>query len=112
MEIKQLEIFLCVARSLSFSKAADIMHMSQPTVSTCIGSLEKYLGVQLLLRNTKEVSLTKAGLDFLTYAQNIISIRDWALHSVNGEVRDAKGVIEVESILYPGVLSYYPSTGK
>lgn len=101
MEIKQLEIFTCVARNLNFSKAAKKMYISQPTVSACISSLEKYLGVQLLVRNTKEVSLTQAGQDFLPYAQKILSLREQALHSANGEDRDAQGAIDIISSTIP-----------
>ena len=101
MEIKQLEIFACVARNLNFSKAAEEMHISQPSVSTQISSLEKILGTQLLIRNTKEVSLTKTGRDFLIYVQKILSLRDQAIHSVNGENRNANGAIDIISSTTP-----------
>lgn len=101
MEIKQLEVFICVAKNLSFSKTAETMYVSQPTVSAYISTLEKYLGVQLLIRNTKEVSLTKAGLDFLMYAKKILSLREQALHSVNGENRYAQGAIDIISSTIP-----------
>lgn len=101
MEFKQLEVFVSVARSRSFSRAAETMYLSQPTVSANISSLEKSLGVQLLVRNTKEVSITKAGLDFLAYAQKILSLREQALHSVSSGERDAHGVIDVISSTIP-----------
>jgi DNA-binding transcriptional LysR family regulator len=101
MEIKQLETFVAVAKSLNFSKAAAALYISQPTVSTNISSLEKSVGAQLLVRNTKEVVLTKAGLDFLTYAQRILALRDQALHTVKGEVRDAPGSIDIISSTIP-----------
>lgn len=101
MEIKQLEAFVRVAKNLSFSKAAAEMYVSQPTVSANISSLEKSLGVQLLIRNTKEVSLTKSGLDFLVYAQKILSLQEQATHSVSGGGRDAAGVIDVISSTIP-----------
>ena len=101
MEIKQLEVFACVARNLSFSKAAERMYLSQPTISSYISSLEKCLGVQLLVRNTKEVSLTKAGQDFLIYAQKILSLREQAMHSINGKNQDAQGVIDIISSTIP-----------
>lgn len=101
MEIKQFEIFVCVARNLSFSKAAETMYISQPTVSACISSLEKALGVQLLIRNTKEVSLTKAGLDFLGYAQKILSLRDQAMQSVSGEDKNVKAAVDIISSTIP-----------
>jgi DNA-binding transcriptional LysR family regulator len=101
MEIKQLEVFVCVARNLNFSKAAEKMYISQPSVSGYINSLEKYLGTQLLIRNTKEVSLTKAGQDFLIYAKKILSLREQALHSLNGEDRAGRGAIDIISSTVP-----------
>ncbi|MDR0861942.1 MAG: LysR family transcriptional regulator [Oscillospiraceae bacterium] len=101
MEIKQLEAFVCVAKNLSFSKAAEEMYASQPSVSAYISSLEKSLGVQLLIRNTREVSLTKAGLELLVYAKNILSLRETAINSVTGKERDYGGAIDIISSTIP-----------
>ena len=101
MEMKQLEIFACVSKTLSFSKAAEALYISQPTVSACISALEKELGVQLFIRNTKEVSLTKAGDELLQYAQKILSLREQALHSVSGENREAPGFIDIVASTIP-----------
>ena len=101
MEIYQLEIFYCLARTLSFSKTADEVHISQPSVSGHISSLEKSLGVQLFIRNTKGVSLTKAGDDFLVYAQKILSLRDKAVQSVNGDYLNINASIDIISSTIP-----------
>ena len=101
MEIKQLETFVCVAMNLNFSKAAEELHISQPSVSAQISSLERHLGAQLLARSTKEVSLTKSGLDFLVHAQRILSLRDQAVHSAGGGDKQASGAIDVISSTIP-----------
>ncbi|MDR0936126.1 MAG: LysR family transcriptional regulator [Oscillospiraceae bacterium] len=101
MEMKQLEAFVCVAKNRSFSKAAEEMYASQPSVSAYIGSLEKSLGVQLLTRNTREVCLTKAGQDFLVYAKNILSLRERAIHNITGKGRDADCAIDIISSTIP-----------
>lgn len=101
MEIKQLEIFSCLAKNRNFSKVAEEMYISQPTVSAHISSLEKTLGAQLFVRNTKGVSLTKAGRDFLVYAQKILSLRDQAMHSINGQDRESQGSIGIISSTIP-----------
>ena len=101
MEIKQLEIFACVAKTLSFSKAAEILFLSQPTVSSSIRALEKYLGAQLLIRSTKEVSLTKAGQELLAYSQKILSLREQAISSVGGADSRARGSIDIISSTIP-----------
>lgn len=105
MEIKQLEIFACIAKNLNFSKTAEEMYISQPSVSSYISSLEKNLGVQLLARNTKGVSLTKAGADFLIYSKKILAIRDEALLKVSGLDKDknknVSGTIDIISSTIP-----------
>ena len=101
MEIRQLETFVCVARTLNFSRAAEEINLSQPTISTHIGSLENYLNVQLFVRNTKEVSLTKAGQSFLGFAKKILTTRDQALIDINGENFDVSGHIYILSSTIP-----------
>jgi DNA-binding transcriptional LysR family regulator len=101
MEIKQLEIFVCIARNLSFSKAAEELYISQPSVSAQISSLEKSLGSQLLIRNTKGVTLTKAGLEFLICAKKILSLRDQASCNACGKDRSVNGVIDIISSTIP-----------
>jgi DNA-binding transcriptional LysR family regulator len=101
MEMKQLEIFVCVARNLSFSKAAEELYISQPGVSSHVSSLEKNLGVQLLVRNTKGVSLTKAGTDFMVYAQRMLALREQAVHDLGGANKNAAGTIDIISSTIP-----------
>jgi DNA-binding transcriptional LysR family regulator len=101
MELKQLEVFVCVAKTLNFSKAAEEMYISQPGVSTHISSLEKTLGTQLLIRNTKGVSLTKSGTQFLAYAHKILALKKQALHDMGSANRDVEGVIDIISSTIP-----------
>jgi DNA-binding transcriptional LysR family regulator len=101
MEIKQLEAFAAVAKNLSFSKAAEELFLSQSTVSSHISSLEKDLGVQLFIRNTKGVSLSKPGEEFLVYAQKILSVKEQALSSLNGSNSDSDKSIEIISSTIP-----------
>ena len=101
MEMKQLEIFVCVARNLNFSKAAEEMYISQPSVSAGISALEKAVSSQLLVRNTKGVSLTKTGIDFLAYAQKILALRDQAMHRLSGEDRSANGAVDIIASTIP-----------
>ena len=61
MTIKQLEYFMAVARTLSFTDAAAELFISQPALSRSIASLENELGVPLLTRNHHSVALTAAG---------------------------------------------------
>ncbi|WP_138206424.1 selenium metabolism-associated LysR family transcriptional regulator [Haloimpatiens lingqiaonensis] len=83
MDFKQIEAFISVAKLKSFSKAANDIFLSQPTISSHISSLEKDLNVQLFDRTSKEVNLTPAGESFLEYAIDIINIRNNAVSNIS-----------------------------
>lgn len=74
MNLKQLEAFVQVSESGSFSKAAKELFLTQPTISAHISSLEKKLNVRLFIRNTKEVSLSDDGKDLYRYAKQITDL--------------------------------------
>ena len=74
MNLKQLEAFVQVSESGSFSKAAKEILLTQPTISAHISSLEKELNVRLFIRNTKEVSLSDDGKDLYRYAKQITDL--------------------------------------
>ena len=59
MDFKQLEAFITVSKLKSFSKAANAIYLSQPTISSHISSLERELNIQLFDRTSKEVNLTQ-----------------------------------------------------
>ncbi len=93
MDLRSLNIFIQAAELNSFSKAAEKLGYSQPTISFQIKQLEKELGVQLFDRIGHTVSLTDAGRDALSYAQKICHMsQEMALGSsgrqeIKGEVR-------------------------
>lgn len=62
MEIRVLKYFLTVAREGSITRAAEILHVTQPTLSRQILELERVTGVKLLDRGSRHVSLTSDGL--------------------------------------------------
>ncbi|MDA8229490.1 MAG: selenium metabolism-associated LysR family transcriptional regulator [Desulfitobacterium hafniense] len=76
MDSYQLKIFCMVTQLQSFSKAAKILHMSQPAVSTHIKNLEEYYQGQLFDRTPHGVILTKAGEVFFTYAKRILELQE------------------------------------
>ncbi|MDF2633731.1 MAG: transcriptional regulator, LysR family [Pelosinus sp.] len=73
MDIRNLECFIEVARHKNFSKAAEMMYISQPSISRAIKELESQFGVILFYRDTKSVELTDAGELILQQAQQIVS---------------------------------------
>ncbi|MDO4538146.1 MAG: LysR family transcriptional regulator [Coriobacteriales bacterium] len=74
MNTNQLECFVQVAQSLSFRRAAEKLHLSQPTVSKQISTLEADLNGTLFVRSTREVRLTALGESFLRDANEILRL--------------------------------------
>lgn len=70
--LRQLQYFVAVANTLSFRKAADMCHVSQPSLSAQLASLEDALGVRLFERDTKRVMLTRSGEALLRRATKIL----------------------------------------
>jgi len=76
MDIRVLRYFLVVAREESFSRAADALYLSQPTLSRQIREMEEELGVQLLTRTNRNVRLTQEGMRLRRRAQEIVDLMD------------------------------------
>lgn len=66
--LRQLQYVIAVAETGSFSKAADICHAEQSTISQQVRTLEEKLGVQIFDRNTLPIKLTKDGEEIVTKA--------------------------------------------
>lgn len=71
--LSQARAFIAVAEELHFGRAAERLHMTQPPLSRQIQKLEKSLGVTLLLRHTRGVSLTASGEAFLSECRQLIT---------------------------------------
>ena len=77
MELRVLQYFLAVAREQSIIRAAESLHLSQPTLSTQIKAMEEELGKQLLIRGTKgsrKVTLTEEGMILRKRAEEILNL--------------------------------------
>ncbi|MEC0331250.1 LysR family transcriptional regulator [Paenibacillus macerans] len=72
MELRQLLYTLKIAEEKNFSRAADKLHIAQPSLSQQLSKLEQELGVKLFQRNTSTVELTYAGASFIQHAQKIM----------------------------------------
>jgi DNA-binding transcriptional LysR family regulator len=73
LSLRQIRIFSAAARHLSFSRAAEEMHLSAPAVSMQIKELEEELGLALFLRSGRKVALTPAGDTFRVHADKVLS---------------------------------------
>ena len=72
MELRQLHYFLAVARHESFTRAAEHVHISQPSLSVQISALEDELGTRLLDRLGRKVAVTQAGELFRQHAERAL----------------------------------------
>ena len=78
MELRQLRSFVVVAEELHFRRAADRLHLAQPSVSQQLRALEAELGIQLFERNRRGASLTPAGSALLAEARDLLRRADRA----------------------------------
>ncbi|OOZ46122.1 LysR family transcriptional regulator [Solemya velum gill symbiont] len=69
--LRQLHVFQAVARHLSFTRAAEELHLSQPAVSMQVRQLEESVGLPLFEKTGRQISLTEAGTELNHYSQNI-----------------------------------------
>jgi len=93
-QLQELSVFVRAAETGSFSKVALEFGMSQPSVSRTVASLERRLGVKLLLRTTRQVKLTDAGAVFLERSRRILGDLDEAAHAARG-VESLHGLLRV-----------------
>ncbi|KPK68091.1 MAG: LysR family transcriptional regulator [Acidithiobacillales bacterium SM23_46] len=96
MADRRLQVFHTVARLLSFTKAAESLHMTQPAVTFQIRQLEEYFNTRLFDRTHNRISLTQAGERVFEYADRIISL----YAEMDSKVRDLTG--DVSGILIIG----------
>lgn len=80
--LSRLSCFIAVAEELHFGRAAERLHMTQPPLSRQIQQLESELGVHLIDRTTRSVTLTPAGVAFLPDARRILQLAEGAALNV------------------------------
>ena len=98
MEFKQLESYAAVVRHNSFTKAAENLYISQPTISTHIRALEEELNVRLIMRTTKNIEVTPEGMKLYEYAVNLLELRDRMMQECSA---DAKQIIHLGASTIP-----------
>jgi DNA-binding transcriptional LysR family regulator len=103
VELRQLRYFIAIAEEGSFSRAAHRLHVSQPPLSTQIKGLEAELGVRLLERTPRGVSLSAAGAAFLEEARAVLARLDVARQQA---LRAARGELGVLSVGFVSIADY------
>ena len=89
--LEQVRGFVAVAEELHFGRAAERLQITQPPLSRQIQKLERDIGVPLLDRNNRSVTLTRAGEVFLVEARRLLSIADAAMHSTRRVAQGFEG---------------------
>lgn len=97
MEIRVLKYFLLVAREENITKAANLLHLTQPTLSRQLMQLEEELGVQLFRRSKHRIILTEEGMLLRRRAEEIVSLADKTKDDLQHREDQLTGTIAVGS---------------
>ncbi|XID94371.1 LysR family transcriptional regulator [Paenibacillaceae bacterium WGS1546] len=102
MEFRQLQYAIQIASERNFSRAAEKLHIAQPSLSQQLSKLEKELGVLLFKRSTNSVELTHAGAVFVEKAQRIVDMADQLRREMEDIADMRKGRLVVGSLPMTG----------
>ncbi|MGS3136758.1 LysR substrate-binding domain-containing protein [Aeromonas sanarellii] len=112
--IQAMQIFMRVAETGSFVRAAETLSLPSSTVSSTIKNLEKYLQVRLLNRTTRRVNLTPEGLQYLAQCREILSLIEHAESSLTEAIKRPQGRLRVDMpsgiahfIVMPNLKDFY-----
>ncbi|MGU9852839.1 LysR family transcriptional regulator [Pseudomonas koreensis] len=106
-----METFICVVETGSFSAAARRLNIGQPAVSKTIAQLEKRLAVSLLLRSTRGLTPTEAGLAFFERARRAIDEANEADDAARGSAGGLRGNLRISAAVTFGRLHVVPQLG-
>lgn len=95
MDIRVLEYFLMAAREKNITRAAQLLHITQPTLSRQLMQLEEELGVKLLERTNHSVVLTDEGFLFRRRAQEIVTMAEKAKQEIAPSAETISGIIAI-----------------
>lgn len=95
MELRVLQYFMAVAREESISRAAETLHVTQPTLSRQLAQMEGELGVKLFHRGTRKITLTEEGLLLRRRAEEILELVDKTEEEVTHAVGALEGTVTV-----------------
>ncbi len=114
MELRQLQYALQIAAERNFSRAAEKLHIAQPSLSQQLSKLEKEIGVLLFQRNTSSVELTHAGIAFMEQAQKIVDAVELLRQEMSdiSQLRGGKVVVGSMPITGSHLLPYVLPTFK
>lgn len=103
MEVRDLQIFVSVAKHLNYTRAGEEVHLSQPSVSVRIKQLELELGVKLFEQLGKKVALTEAGQLLIPHAHRILTAVEDAEHAIKDLQGLQRGSLRIGASTTPGM---------
>ncbi len=103
MDIRDLQVFLAVAARLNFTRAAEDVHLTQPSVSVRIHQLEEEIGVKLFEQAGKRILLTEAGRMLEPYARRAIAAVDNARQAIEEFQGLERGTLRIGASTTPGM---------
>jgi DNA-binding transcriptional LysR family regulator len=103
MELRHLRYFIAVGRCLNFTKAAEILHISQPPLSRQIQEFEEEIGTALFDRQGKKTALTQAGEYLLEESEKL-------LEGIEAACRTARAISQGSKVLNIGCVSFFMNT--
>lgn len=115
MSVDALHVFTTVVEQKNFSKAAEVLYISQPAVSMQIRNLENELGSKLILRSSKNLTLTQSGEILYTKAKQILTLYEEAKHEINHLKDEVSGTLKIGAsftigeYVLPAILGEYTS---
>lgn len=95
MELRVLRYFLTVAKEQSFTKAAEQLHITQPTLSRQLAALEKELGKVLFIRKGKSITLSEEGILLKRRALEILDLEERTLEELKGTDQCISGTVTI-----------------
>jgi DNA-binding transcriptional LysR family regulator len=95
LDLKNIYTFVTIARELSFAQASHILHLSQPSVTARIQTLETELGKSLFIRNRRNIQLTKEGETFLPFALQLLEIQSEAEEKLKRMNKTLEGKVSI-----------------
>lgn len=95
LELRHLRYFITVAEELHFSKAAEKLYITQPALSRQIRQLEEQLGAELLVRNKRNVRLTKTGEYLLEEARYVFNHLDFVKQNIRRQTSGQQGKLRI-----------------
>ena len=95
MELRVLKYFLAIAREQGITRAAEVLHITQPTLSRQIAELEEELGVQLFDRSGRCIQLTDEGILFRRRAMEILELVDRTREEMTEQDERIEGTVSI-----------------